>query len=79
MIQQDRELLAKLARLTTATAPLAMCIMDGTASAAQQQNYALRFSAPGKRVQRRPSGMRGAVGAGEVFTTELLALPYSAS
>ncbi|MGH3812531.1 MAG: hypothetical protein ACRDUV_08750 [Pseudonocardiaceae bacterium] len=40
MIKEDRELLAELARLSTAMAPLAMCIMDGTASAAEQHNYA---------------------------------------
>ena len=78
VIREDRELVAKLAQLTTATAPLAMCIMDRIATAAHQQNSALRFSAPGKRFQRRPNRMRGASGAGEVLTTGLRTLPHSA-
>lgn len=36
---------AKLTLLITAAAPLAMCIMDRIASAAKQQNYALRLRA----------------------------------
>jgi hypothetical protein len=32
MIREDRELLAELARLNTAMAPLALRIMDGSAS-----------------------------------------------
>lgn len=69
--------LATLARLATVTAPLAMCITDGTANAAQQHTSTLRFNALGEWFQRRPSGMRGAVAATQVFTTGLLALPYS--
>ncbi|MGH3901169.1 MAG: hypothetical protein ACRDTA_23550 [Pseudonocardiaceae bacterium] len=49
MIREDRELLAELAQLNTAVAPLAMCIMDGTASAAEQQNFARRLIAVGER------------------------------
>ena len=78
MIRHYRELVATLARLTTVTAPLAMCIMDGTVSAAHQQNYALRFSAAGEWFQCRPNGMRRVVGTGEVFTTGLCVLPHAA-
>jgi hypothetical protein len=35
MIKEDRELLTELARLNTAMAPLALRIMEGTASAAE--------------------------------------------
>jgi hypothetical protein len=45
MIKEDRELLAELTRLNTAMAPLALYIMEGTASAAEQHNYALRLIA----------------------------------
>jgi hypothetical protein len=40
MIKEDRELLTELARLNTAMAPLALRIMDGTASVAEQTHYA---------------------------------------
>ena len=53
MIREDRELLARLARLITATAPLTMCIIDRIASAAKQQDSALRLIAAGERLQQR--------------------------
>ncbi|MGH3922253.1 MAG: hypothetical protein ACRDRY_03185 [Pseudonocardiaceae bacterium] len=37
MIREDRELLAELAQINTAMAPLAMRIMDDSASAAEQK------------------------------------------
>lgn len=43
MIREDRELLTELARLNTAMASLAMRIMEGSASAAEQQDYAQRL------------------------------------
>ena len=77
MIWEDRELLAKLTLLITATAPLAMCIMDRIASAANQQNSALRLIATGERLQRRADGMSGAVVGGEVPASGPLSLPHS--
>lgn len=43
MIREDRELLAELAQINTAMAPLAMRIMDDSASAAGQRYYGQRF------------------------------------
>jgi hypothetical protein len=43
VIREDRELLAELARLNSDMAPLAMRIMDDSASAAGQRYYGQRF------------------------------------
>ncbi|MGH3696551.1 MAG: hypothetical protein ACRDRX_21595 [Pseudonocardiaceae bacterium] len=75
MIREDRELLAELARLNRAMAPLAMSIMEGTASAAEQRSYALRLIAAGERLQRRADGTSGAVVDGEVLANGPLPLP----
>jgi hypothetical protein len=75
VIREDRELLAELARLNTAMTPLVLCIMDGTASAAQQHTYALRLIAAGERLQRRADRMGGAVVEGEVLASGPHTLP----
>jgi hypothetical protein len=66
VIREDRELLAKPARLNSDMASLALRIMDASASTAEQQHYAQRLIAVGERLQRRADGMRGAVIEGEV-------------
>jgi hypothetical protein len=43
VIRQDRELLAELARLNREMAPLAMRIMDASASTDEQARYAQRL------------------------------------
>lgn len=45
MIREDRELLTELARINREMAPLALRIMDGSDSAAEQQTYAQRLLA----------------------------------
>ncbi|MGH3899367.1 MAG: hypothetical protein ACRDTA_14220 [Pseudonocardiaceae bacterium] len=75
MIREDRELLAELARINTAMAPLAMRIMDGSASAAEQAHYADRLITVGKRLQRRANETGGSVIEGEVVAKGPLALP----
>ncbi len=75
MIREDRELLAELARLNTAMAPLAMCIMDATASAAEQQNFAQRLIAAGERLKRRAAAMGRAIVEGKVVVDGSIALP----
>jgi hypothetical protein len=75
MIRNDRELLTGLARLNTAVAPLARCIMNGTASAAEQHNYAQRLIAAGEWLQRRANGMCGTVVDGEVLDPSRLTFP----
>ncbi len=74
MIREDRELLVELARLNGDMAPLALRIMDGSASVAEQQHYAQRLTAVGERLQRRADGMRGPVIEGEIVAG-LTALP----
>ncbi|MGH3780109.1 MAG: hypothetical protein ACRDRO_05605 [Pseudonocardiaceae bacterium] len=75
MIREDRELLAELAKLNTALAPLAMHIMDGSASTAEQQDYAQRLIAAGERLRRRATDdTAGAAIEGEVLESGLLAL-----
>ncbi len=75
MIREDRELLAELVRLNTAMASLAMRIMEGSASASEQQHYAQRLITAGKRLQRRVDGMRAAIVDGEVLASGSLTLP----
>jgi hypothetical protein len=67
VIREDRELLVELARLNSDMASLALRIMDGSASVAEQQHYAQRLVAAGERLQRRADGMRGVVIEGEVI------------
>ncbi|MGH3428222.1 MAG: hypothetical protein ACRDRI_08030 [Pseudonocardiaceae bacterium] len=52
-----------------------MRIMDGSASTAEQQDYAQRMIAAGERLRRRAEGARGAVIEGEVLASGPLALP----
>ena len=75
MIREDRELLAELARLNTVMASLALRIMDGSASAAEQHNYAQRLIAAGKRLGQRANEMNHPVIEGEVLTEVSIALP----
>ncbi len=67
MIREDRELLAELARLNTAMAPLALRIMEDSASAAEQACYAQRLIAAGEQLQRRANAASGVVIEGEVL------------
>lgn len=75
MIREDRELLAELAQINTAMAPLAMRIIDGNASAAEQTHYTQRLIAAGERLRRRAEGTCGTVIAGEVLANGPLTLP----
>jgi hypothetical protein len=75
MIRKDRELLAELARLNTTMAPLAMRIMEDSASAAEQHSYAQRLIAAGERLRRRTTNAAGAVVEGDVLGCGLLTLP----
>ena len=73
MTREDRELLAELARLNRAMAPLAMRIMDGSASVSEQQDYARGMIAAGERLRLRAS-KGGAVIEGEVLEGDALTL-----
>jgi hypothetical protein len=74
MIREDRELLAELARLNRELAPLAMCMMDDSASAAEQQDYAQRLIAAGERLLRRASETVEVITDGEVLESDALTL-----
>jgi hypothetical protein len=75
MIREDRELLTELARLNRDMAPLALRMMEGSASAAEQQYYARRLTDAGERLRRRAEEMSRVVVAGEVLVEESLVLP----
>lgn len=69
MIREDRELLAELARLNSAMASLALRIMDGSATAGEQRDYAQRLIAAGERLQARVDEMNFLVIDGEVMVS----------
>ena len=75
MNREDRELLAELARLNTAMAPLAMRIMEGSASAVEQERYAQRLIAVGAGLLRRADETSGVVIEDDVLVGTSLALP----
>ncbi len=53
MIRADRELLADLARLNSDVVPLAMQIMDDSATSEEQQTFAKRLIELGTRLNHR--------------------------
>lgn len=75
MICEDRELLAELAGHNTAMAPLALRIMDGSASAPEQRDYAHRLITAGQWLHRRAARIGGKIIDGEVLTTTPLTIP----
>lgn len=75
MIREDRVLLAELARLNSDMTPLALRIMDGSASAADQESYAQRLIAAGEQLKRRANGMRGVIIEGQVLVPGIPTLP----
>lgn len=75
MIREDRELLSELARLGTAMPSLALRIMDDSAGAREQQNYARPLIAAGERLRQRANGASGLVVEGQVLAMGALALP----
>ncbi len=66
MSREDRELLAELARVNSDAAPLAMRVMDGSATADEQYGFAERLIQLGERFTRRADQHSVAVVAGEV-------------
>jgi hypothetical protein len=75
VIREDRELLAELARLNRDMASLALRVMEGRASIAEQRHYAERLIAAGERLQRRADRLGGVVIAGEVVAGVSIVLP----
>jgi hypothetical protein len=72
VIREDRELLTELARINREMAPLTLRIMDGSASAAEQQTYAQRLLAVGERLGRRAAAV---MVDGEVVASGGLTIP----
>jgi hypothetical protein len=63
VIQEDRELLAELARLNSDMAALAK------ASTAEQQHYAQHLISAGERLHRRAAVTTGSIIEGEIVTS----------
>lgn len=68
MIREDRLLLAELGRLNTDVVPLAMRIMDDSATAEEHYAFAQRLTAMAARLQARGTQV-GVVIDGEVTIT----------
>ena len=75
MIREDRKLLAELARLNSAMASLALRIMDGSATAGEQRDYAQRLITAGERLHARVNEMNRLIIDGEVTVSAALVLP----
>lgn len=75
MIREDRELLAELARLNTDMSELALRMMQGSASSAEQQHYAQRLILAGQRLYRRSEEASRLILEGEDLITRSLTLP----
>lgn len=75
MIREDREFLTELAQLNGDIPTLALRIMDGSASTAEQMHYAQRLIAVGQRLKRRAEDMSGTVIEGEICADDSIALP----
>ena len=67
MIRADRELLAELARLNTDVVPLAMRVMEDSATAQEQRVFAQRLIAAGERLHHRADESERVVIDGEVI------------
>lgn len=75
MIREDRELLAEPARLNGDMAPLALRMLEGTATGAQQRHYAQRLIAAGERLQRRADKAGAMVIDGQAEAAHPITLP----
>lgn len=61
MIREDRELLAELARVNSDVVPVAMRLMDGSATTEEQRDLADRLIDLGQRLRRRAAHTGGVV------------------
>lgn len=75
MRREKRELLAELARINTDIPELALRMMDGSASAAEQRHYGERLIAAGQRLKHRADGTDDVTIEGEFYVEESIALP----
>jgi hypothetical protein len=77
VIRADRELLAELARLNTDVVPLAMRVMEDSATAQEQRVFAQRLIAAGERLHHRADESERVVIDGEVIVGDNGALCVS--
>ncbi|MGH3972987.1 MAG: hypothetical protein ACRDS9_06650 [Pseudonocardiaceae bacterium] len=77
MIREDRELLAELARLNTDLVPLAMHVMEGSATAQEQRVFAQRLITAGERLHHKADESERVVIDGEVIVRDNGALCVS--
>ncbi|MGH3899806.1 MAG: hypothetical protein ACRDTA_16490 [Pseudonocardiaceae bacterium] len=75
MIRKDRELLVELARVNSDVVPVAMRVMDDSATAQEQRALGERLIAAGERLRRRADGVNHPVVEGEILVDASLALP----
>ncbi|MGH4007648.1 MAG: hypothetical protein ACRDTH_05690 [Pseudonocardiaceae bacterium] len=74
MIREDRELLAELARINREMAALALRMMEGSASAAEQRSYARRLINVGEQLEQRAHKMENLVIDGLTLAADTIAL-----
>ncbi|MGH3870263.1 MAG: hypothetical protein ACRDSR_01895 [Pseudonocardiaceae bacterium] len=70
MIREDRELLAELARLNTDLVPLALHVMEGSATAHEQRIFAQRLIIAGGRLHCRADESERVVINGEFIAED---------
>jgi hypothetical protein len=75
VIREDRELLVELARVNSDVVPVAMRVMDDSATAQEQWTLGERLISVGERLRRRADEMNCPVVDGEVVGDVSLALP----
>ncbi|MGH3940230.1 MAG: hypothetical protein ACRDTG_16680 [Pseudonocardiaceae bacterium] len=75
MIREDRELLAELARLNSDVVPLAMRIIEGSATTQEQRVFAQRLVTAGQRLHRRTDECERMVLDGVTIFTAAHSLP----
>jgi hypothetical protein len=74
VIREDHELLVELYRLNAALTSLALRIMDGSASAREQVDYARRLTRAGQRLRQRAVRINAPV-EGEILVNNAAILP----
>jgi hypothetical protein len=74
VIREDHELLVELYRLNAVLTSLALRIMDGSASAREQVDYAQRLTRAGERLRQRAVGINAPV-EGEIHVNDAVILP----
>jgi hypothetical protein len=75
VIREDHELMVELYRLNAALTSLALRIMDASASAREQVDYAQRMTRAGEWLRRRAAEVNAAVVEGEILVNDAVIFP----